>query len=68
MPHTNPGPDWNRDDEQKPGRPQRTAYEPKGSEHSTKTDKTMTDPASGEPNANPPRPAGSDADRRVDDK
>lgn len=47
---------WNRDDEQKPGVPPRTAYEPKGSEGSARTQKTMTDPASGEPNADPPAP------------
>jgi len=68
MPHTNPGPDWNRDDEQKPGRPQRTAYEPKGSEGSTKTDKTLTDPASGEPRNEAPAPATADTDREVKDK
>jgi hypothetical protein len=57
------GKEWNRDDEQKPGAPPRTAYEPKGSEGSTRTDKTLTDPASGEPNRRPPAPNRSDADR-----
>ena len=53
---TNPDPDapregahWNRDDEQKADRPQRTATEPKGSEGSARSAKTLTDPASGEP-------------------
>jgi len=41
-------PAYNRDEEQKKGRPPRSAYEPKGSEHSADTDKTLTDPASGE--------------------
>lgn len=65
MPHTNPGPDWNRDDEQKPGRPQRPAHEPKGSEGSVQTDKTLTDPGSGEPNPQPQAPNRSDADRKL---
>jgi hypothetical protein len=33
----------------KPGRPPRPATEPHGSEHSTKTPKTQTDPATGAP-------------------
>ena len=49
MPERNPGDDINRDDEMKPGRPPRSAYEPKGSEGSERTPKTLTDPASGEP-------------------
>jgi hypothetical protein len=55
--------EWNRDDEQKPGAPPRTAYEPRGSEGSTRTDKTLTDPATGEPNRRPPAPGRSEADR-----
>jgi hypothetical protein len=53
---------WNRDDEQKPGRPPRTAHEPEGAEGSTNSPKTMTDPASGEPSPNPPEPGRSGAD------
>jgi len=34
----------------KPGSPPRPATEPAGSEGSSKTNKTMTDPATGEPN------------------
>lgn len=34
----------------KPGKPPRPATEPKGSERSSKTSKTLTDPATGEPN------------------
>ena len=39
---------YNRDQEQKPGSPQRMAQEPKGAEGSARSRKTMTDPASGE--------------------
>jgi len=52
---------WNRDDDQKPGAPPRAATEPEGSEGSARGDKTMTDPASGEPNKTPPAPNRSDA-------
>ena len=55
-------PAYNRDDEMKPGEPPRTAYEPKGSEGSTRNAKTLTDPATGEPNPGAPAPAGSTAD------
>lgn len=58
--------DWNRDDEMKPGRPPRTAYEPKGSEGSTRNDKTMTDPSSGAPGKDSPAPARSNADDTPD--
>lgn len=40
---------YNRDQDQKPGSPQRMAQEPKGSEGSARSPKTATDPASGEP-------------------
>ncbi len=40
---------YNRDQDQKPGSPQRMAQEPKGAEGSSRTDKTLTDGASGEP-------------------
>jgi hypothetical protein len=53
---------YNRDDEMKPGRPPRSAYEPEGAEDSTRNAKTMTDPASGEPQAGAPAPAASNAD------
>jgi hypothetical protein len=59
------GKHWNRDDEQKPGAPPRTATEPKGSQPSTQTDKTLTDPASGEPNPGVPAPARSESDDEV---
>ncbi|PZQ52910.1 MAG: hypothetical protein DI570_24560 [Phenylobacterium zucineum] len=39
---------YNRDQDQKPGSPQRPATEPRGAEGSARTGKTMTDPASGE--------------------
>jgi hypothetical protein len=41
-------PSYNRDEDQKPGAPQRMAQEPKGSEGSSRTAKTRTDPVSGE--------------------
>jgi hypothetical protein len=50
------GKHWNRDNEMKPGAPPRTAYEPKGSEGSTASRKTATDPASGAPSRGPPDP------------
>ncbi len=42
-------PAYNRDNEQKPGRPQRHASEPEGSEGTARSEKTLTDPATGEP-------------------
>jgi len=59
------GKHWNRDDEQKPGAPPRSASEPKGSEGSSRTDKTMTDPASGEPRPDAPAPARAKSDDKV---
>jgi hypothetical protein len=56
-------PRYNRDDEQKPDRPQRTASEPKGSEGSSRTDKTFTDPASGEPQAGGHAPNQAETDQ-----
>jgi hypothetical protein len=50
------GKHWNRDDEQKPGAPPRTAHEPEGAEESTKTAKTLTDPGSGTPQPGAPAP------------
>jgi hypothetical protein len=46
---------YNRDEEQRPGRPPRPATEPPGSAPSTRSDKTLTDPGSGEP----ARPGGA---------
>jgi hypothetical protein len=57
--------EWNRDDEQKPDRPPRTAYEPKGSEGSARNAKTATDPASGEPTTRAPAPRRSGADNKI---
>lgn len=47
---------YNRDQDQKPGSPQRMAQEPGGSEGSARTSKTATDPASGEDRGRPPAP------------
>ena len=62
MPHPH-DPSYNRDDEQKPGRPQRTAYEPKGAEGDAATPKTRTDPASGESTGTSHRPNQAEADQ-----
>jgi hypothetical protein len=62
MPERDIGKHWNRDDEQKPGAPPRTAYEPNGAKGSTGNSKTMTDPATGEPQPGSPAPNQSDAD------
>jgi hypothetical protein len=55
---------YNRDEDAKPGRPQRMAQEPAGSEGSSRSPKTRTDPASGEPQPGPPAPNRSDRDER----
>jgi hypothetical protein len=47
---------YNRDEDQKPGRPPRPATEPAGGEGSTRTAKTATDPGSGEPRPGAPAP------------
>jgi hypothetical protein len=51
---------YNRDDEQKPGAPPRTAYEPNGAEGGARNAKTLTDPASGEPLPGAPAPDRAD--------
>jgi hypothetical protein len=51
---------YNRDDDQKAGRPPRMAQEPKGAEGSARTNKTQTDPASGEPLPGAPAPNQAD--------
>lgn len=56
-------PALNRDEQMKPGQPPRSASEPPGSEGSSQTNKTATDPASGEWRGAPPAPAASDADQ-----
>lgn len=60
MPQTRIDQARNRDDEMKPGAPPRSAHEPKGSEHSTRNAKTMTDPATGEPQNDAPAPNHAD--------
>lgn len=62
MPETNPRDDFNRDDEMKPDRPPRSAYEPEGSEGSERTPKTLTDPASGKPLRDRHEPQRSDTE------
>ena len=48
---------YSRDEEQKPGDPPRSSTEPAGAEGSSRTDKTLTDPQTGEPRKAPPKPA-----------
>lgn len=47
----------NRDEDLKPGSPPRPATEPHGSEGSSDSPKTHTDPATGAPHPEAPRPA-----------
>jgi hypothetical protein len=47
---------YNRDDDQKPGSPPRSATEPCGAKASARSTKTRTDPATGAPRKAPPKP------------
>lgn len=47
----------NRDEDMKPGRPPRPATEPPGAENTSRSNKTLTDPATGAPNCDRPDPA-----------
>ena len=51
-------------DDRKPGRPDRMAQEPEGSEGSERNSKTLTDPASGQPLPGAPAPNQSGSDER----
>jgi hypothetical protein len=51
-----------RDDQLKPGAPPRPSTEPARGEGSSRTSKTQTDPATGEPAGAPPSPAPSGRD------
>jgi len=48
---------YNRDEDQKPGSPPRSATEPRDAGDSGRSDKTQTDPQTGAPRKAPPRPA-----------
>jgi hypothetical protein len=48
---------YNRDEDQKPGSPPRPATEPAGDHRASRSAKTQTDPATGEPRKAPPKPA-----------
>ena len=54
---------YNRDENLKPGSPPRMAQEPKGSERSSRSRKTATDPVSGEPTGGPPAPNQAQTDQ-----
>ncbi len=56
MPAPDTGKRLNRDDDQKPGSPPRPATEPAGSQGSSQTPKTATDPATGAPTSGAPAP------------
>jgi hypothetical protein len=45
-----------RDEDMKPGQPPRPSTEPKGAKGSSRSPKTRTDPATGEPRSSPPQP------------
>ena len=64
MPEPDTAKSYNRDDQRKPGSPDRMAQEPKGSEGSARSPKTKTDPASGEPLPGAPGPNQADGDER----
>jgi len=55
---------YNRDEDQRPGRPPRPATEPPGAERSGLSGKTLTDPGSGEPASPSPAPNRSQSDER----
>ncbi len=64
MPETDTPKRWNRDEDRKPGRPDRMAQEPPGAEGSARPPKPRTDPASGEPQPGAPAPNRSESDER----
>jgi hypothetical protein len=57
---------YNRDDDQKPGSPPRSATEPATAKGSSDSDKTLTDPQTGEPRAGQPAPNQSASDEIQD--
>ena len=54
---------YNRDQEQKPGSPQRMAQQPKGAEGSSRSPKTATDPSTGEHQNTNPAPNQAETDQ-----
>jgi len=54
---------WNRDDQQKPGRPPRSKTEPAGAQATPQGHKTATDPQSGEPINKAPAPNQARSDQ-----
>ena len=54
---------YNRDQDQKPGAPQRMAQEPAGAKGSARSPKTATDPASGEHHHDKPAPNQAKTDQ-----
>ncbi len=64
MPTPDAGRRLNRDEDQKPGSPPRPATEPAGSQGSSRTPKTATDPATGEPTGAAPAPNQARSENR----
>ncbi len=54
---------YNRDEDLKPGSPPRMAQEPRGSERSSRSRTTATDPVTGEPSGGPPAPNQAQTDQ-----
>jgi hypothetical protein len=63
MPQQSHDAQYNRDQDQKSGRPQRSASEPEGAARSSQSAKTMTDPASGEHRRRGPAPNQAETDQ-----
>ena len=57
MPDRDPNAAKTRDEDMKPTSPPRPATEPAGSKDSSRNAKTLTNPATGEPESGPPSPA-----------
>ena len=58
---------YNRDDDQKPGSPPRSATEPAAAKGSSDSAKTLTDPQTGEPRAGQP-PLNQSASDEIQDQ
>ena len=56
MPDVDPNAARNRDEDMKPTSPPRPATEPAGAKDSSRNDKTLTNPSTGEPEPGAPSP------------
>ncbi|WP_310541428.1 hypothetical protein [Phenylobacterium sp.] len=57
MPDVDPNAARNRDEDMKPTSPPRPATEPSGAKDSSRNDKTLTNPSTGEPESGAPIPS-----------